>query len=357
MKWINNLLLLIGALIGFTVSSCSTGNEYTTSPQENYDALWRILDEGYCYFDLKLPQDSTWFDMYKKHLPKIKPRMTSDSLLLAMDNLLAELRDGHVNVSTAFDFSHYWVWDEVKHPSSLNIYARDRYLGNRPLMAAGLTYDMIKYRGHEADSIGLIVYSSFSSPIGNGNINAALSRLRDSRALIIDIRGNGGGSLTYSDLLASHFTRDEITSGYIRYKTGPEHDAFSDPTPLILSPTKGLVWLRPVVLLTDRAVYSAANDFAMKMKSLPFVTLMGDSTGGGAGLPVSRELPNGWGVRYSASRITDSEDQDTELGLAPHYLRTPLPDPTMYTDPLIEEAISYIQERYRAFAASGQWEK
>ncbi|EKC55562.1 hypothetical protein LEA_15281, partial [human gut metagenome] len=47
------------------------------------------------------------------------------------------------------------------------------------------------------------------------------------------------------------------------------------------------------------------------------VTVMGDRTGGGSGLPFSSELPNGWSVRFSACPVLDVNKQHTEFGMTP----------------------------------------
>ena len=53
------------------------------------------------------------------------------------------------------------------------------------------------------------------------------------------------------------------------------------------------------------------------MKALPRVTIVGDRTGGGSGLPFSSELPNGWSVRFSACPSFDADMQHTEFGIEP----------------------------------------
>ena len=53
------------------------------------------------------------------------------------------------------------------------------------------------------------------------------------------------------------------------------------------------------------------------MKSLPQVTIVGDVTGGGSGLPFTSELPNGWNVRFSSCPIRDADGFLTEFGVAP----------------------------------------
>ena len=70
-------------------------------------------------------------------------------------------------------------------------------------------------------------------------------------------------------------------------------------------------------MLTNRSSYSSTNDFVKMMRTLPRVTIVGDRTGGGSGLPFSSELPNGWSVRFSACPSFDAEMQHTEFGIEP----------------------------------------
>ena len=55
------------------------------------------------------------------------------------------------------------------------------------------------------------------------------------------------------------------------------------------------------------------------MKCCPNVHIVGDKTGGGAGLPFSSELPNGWSVRFSACPMYDRDKQMTEFDIDPDY--------------------------------------
>ena len=84
-----------------------------------------------------------------------------------------------------------------------------------------------------------------------------------------------------------------------------------------LEPSSSVRWHKGVCVLTNRSVFSAANDFAVIMHALPGVKLVGDRTGGGSGLPMSSSLPNGWTVRYSACPMYDKDRQHTEFGIDP----------------------------------------
>jgi C-terminal processing protease CtpA/Prc len=55
------------------------------------------------------------------------------------------------------------------------------------------------------------------------------------------------------------------------------------------------------------------------MKCCPNVKIVGDKTGGGAGLPFSSELPNGWSIRFSACPMYDKNKVSTEFGIEPDY--------------------------------------
>ena len=53
------------------------------------------------------------------------------------------------------------------------------------------------------------------------------------------------------------------------------------------------------------------------MKPLPHVAVIGDTTGGGSGMPFSSEMPIGWSVRFSASPVYDRDMKLTENGIEP----------------------------------------
>ena len=101
------------------------------------------------------------------------------------------------------------------------------------------------------------------------------------------------------------------------HKTGPGHDDFSDPVPVYLEPSTGIRWQKKAVVLANRRSFSATNDFVNCMRQLPLVTIVGDKTGGGSGLPFSSEIPNGWSIRFSASPMYDTDMNHLEFGIDP----------------------------------------
>ena len=296
-----------------TAVSCVDEEQFSDTPEGNFEALWKIIDEHYCFFDYKQHEYGLdWQAVYNKYKVRARGDMTSAQLFEVLSDMLAELRDGHVNLSASHDFGRYWTWHEA-YPANFSDTLLRRYLGTDYKIASGLDYRILD------DNIGYVRYESFSDGIGEGNLDEVLSFMLLCRGLIIDIRNNGGGDLTNAEKLAARFCQEKTLVGYIQHKTGKGHSDFSPLEPRYLEPSSRIRWHKPVCVLTNRHVYSAANEFVSQMKALPTVQIVGDRTGGGAGMPFSSSLPNGWTVRFSAVPIYDAQKHNTEFGIAPDY--------------------------------------
>ena len=330
------LCLLLLSLV--LVLSCRQGMEFDSSPRSNIEALWDIIDRRYCFLPYKAETIGLdWNRVREKYTAQVSPDMNSAQLFEVMSNMLAELQDGHVNLYYSADMSRYWSWHE-DYPRNFDEDLRDRYLGKDYKIAAGLKYRILD------DNTGYVVYESFSSGIGDGNIDEVLYYLRSCNGLILDIRGNGGGMLTNAERLTSHFTNQRTLVGYTMHKTGPGHNDFSTPQPEYITPSTGIRWQKPVVLLTNRECYSSANVLVRNMKCLDNVTVLGDRTGGGGGLPFTSELPCGWAVRFSACPTMDAQMQHTEFGIEPHiHCALDSADQAKGIDTLIEKARTLLK--------------
>ena len=85
------------------LSSC-VGEEYPSknTPADNFEALWRIMDEHYCFFDYKqqvLGVD--WNEVHSRYTAKINPKMDNLQLFEVLCQMLGELKDGHVNLGAS----------------------------------------------------------------------------------------------------------------------------------------------------------------------------------------------------------------------------------------------------------------
>lgn len=324
-----------------TLVSCVRDEDYENTPKGNFEALWKAIDEHYCFLDYKATSIGLdWREVHTRYAKRISDKMSNTQLQEVMTEMLAELRDGHVNLFTSADVSRYWSWYE-DYPRNLSTELREQaYLGKDYKIAAGLKYRILD------DNVGYILYESFSDAIGEGNIDDVLYYLRTCNGLIIDLRGNSGGQLSNAARLTSHFINERTLVGYMMHKTGPDHNSFSTPYAEYIEPSKGVKWQKSVVLLTNRQCYSACNTFVRNMKTQSNVTQLGDQTGGGGGLPFTAELPNGWSIRFSASPQLDKDMNHIEFGIMPDVPCSLITsDALMGKDTLIEEARKLINQK------------
>ncbi len=294
--------------IGLISTSCESYKfDFEDNPYGNFDALWTILDENYCYFDYK---EINWDSIGESYRARISPTISKDALFDLMAQMLSELKDGHVNLIATHDITRYWSWKE-DYPSNFNINIIDEYLSTDYSVASSMKYKILE------DNVGYIYYGSFSSPVSNNGFSQILNRMAICNGIIFDVRDNGGGSLINVERIASRFFNERTLVGYISHKIGPGHKDFSDLYPKYLDSSNSIRYQKPVFILTNRGCYSATNEFASTMKHAHNVTIVGDRTGGGGGLPFSSELPNGWSVRFSASPILNAQKKHIEFGVEP----------------------------------------
>lgn len=331
-------VLLLSLFLLLATASCIREEEFDNTPQGNFEALWQMLDERYCFFGYKQQEYGLdWDEVHHRYQRLITPDMPTKGLFEVLGNMLAELRDGHVNLYANYDVARYWKWYE-DYPANFSDSIQRRYLGTAYKIAGGLRYTILD------DNIAYVYCPTFSSGIGSGNLSDMFLELAYCNGLILDVRNNGGGMLTNATKLAARFTNEERVTSYMSHKTGPGHASFSSPEAVKVTPSDGVRWQKPVVLLTNRSSYSATNDFVNAMRQFPLVTVMGDRTGGGSGMPFSSELPNGWSVRFSACPVYGPDMEHLEFGIDPD-IRVDMTSADMARglDTIIEAARRYLK--------------
>lgn len=330
-------IVFINIMTVVLLSSCIDEPQIKKNTNKgNYDALWEIIDTKYCYLSYK---EIDWQAVYDKYLDELEQIDEKDEVGLfdLFSKILSELKDGHVNLYSNFDLSRYWNW-YTDYPSNFksSIIYKEKYLGNDYKIAGGMRYKKI-----ENGRVGYIYYSSFSNTFSDSNIKYIFKEFKDCEALIIDVRNNGGGYLSMSETLASYFFKEKTHTGFISHKTGAGHDDFSEPQKTYTNAHEKIKWSQAVAILTNRMSYSATNDFVCRMKKAPNAIIVGDKTGGGGGMPLSSELPNGWMLRFSACPMFDIDMQHTEWGIDPD-IYVNMDENDLENDRIIDRAVEHI---------------
>lgn len=313
------------------------GNVYDNTPAGNMEALWSIIDEKYCFLEEK---DVDWEVLKQPYIDSAKLLAPGDKLALfdLMERMINRLEDGHVNLYTSFDRSQCVSWYKG-YPENYDERLINELYINNSRYAGGMYYQRIA-----DDAIGYIYCGAFEIGASSANMYYILTAFRDCKGIVLDVRNNGGGSLEYAYTLASTFFDHDTTIGYWQHKTGKRHSDFSELKPIKIKkddmPSK---WLRPVIVLQNRHTYSAANSFVNAMRYGRNVLLLGGMSGGGGGMPLSYELPNGWLIRFSSIRMYDADHKSIEGGIAPHVYETLR---STDKDDLIEHAVQLINKAY-----------
>ena len=208
------------------VTGCIREEEYANDPVGNFEQLWKIIDERYCFLEEK---GIDWDAVHDKYGKLVKSGISDDDLFDILSQMLYELKDGHVNLSSSSRISYYDAWYQgypwnYREDILYNYYLGSASSGYRT--SAGLKYKIFD------NNIGYIRYESFSAGVGDGNLDHVLDYLKLCNGLIIDVRDNGGGNLTNSTRIAARFTNEKTLTGYIRHKTGPGHNDFSEMEPI-----------------------------------------------------------------------------------------------------------------------------
>lgn len=309
------------------------------SPSAVFDYLWQRVDRQYALFDVK---GIDWDSVRNRYAPQVGDDISDDSLFRVLANMLNSLNDGHVNIISPFDVSRseevflqtYGHRNIEPNVVTLN------YLGPHYHSAGGFAYNTLR-----GDSVLYIRYSSFSNSASTATLNNILKRYPDAAGVVFDIRQNGGGSVeNIWNILAlmpakhAHLYTSQI-------KSGPAHDDFSVAEKVYSPFSNGDYepYRKPFVVLTDRGSYSASSFFALCAKSYDNMLLMGDTTGGGLGLPNGGELPNGWTYRFPITRTLAPDGKNYENGVPPDTVVLISPTATAQgKDNVIESAADVI---------------
>lgn len=327
------LLLCVGC--SRTITNAPPEN----TPERNFEYLWQEYDRLYAAFELK---DVDWDSVYAVYRPQVTPQTTDQELFLIMSQMLATLQDGHVNLTTPTERYSYTAWWD-QYPSN---YDRDilrtHYLGG----AMKGTNSPITYRLLD-EQIGYVYIDNFLGANWGDHIEFALKRMDNVKGLIVDARDNGGGNEQNAQEIAGRFTREKRLYKHVQRRNGPNHNdlvSFQE----YFEPKGNVKFTRPTVVLTNRRVFSSAESFVLMMSTLPHVTVVGDTTGGGSsGYPVLRELPNGW--RFSVPSALDFapnfEPYHEGNGLAPDvWVSTPDELLASGTDRIFETAVEILRK-------------
>lgn len=166
----------------------------------------------------------------------------------------------------------------------------------------------------------------------------------EANGVIIDIRGFYGGYDPVSQYIAGCFSTSRKPYMTTRKRNGANHTDFTAITTWEVEPQTSNPFGKPVVLLTSRFTQSAGETFALAMREMEHVQIIGDTTAGSFSDNPNFEMFNGWMFSVSVGDYRAADGTSFEgIGLAPdQYEITRKEDLLAGKDITLEKAIALL---------------
>jgi hypothetical protein len=199
--------------------------------------------------------------------------------------------------------------------------------------------------GDLPDGVGYLAVTSLEGPGADFEaLAAALEERLDRRALVLDLRANGGGQEVRAQALVAALADRPRLYARRLVRTGPAPGDLGDPVEAWVRPREGRRFEGPVAVLLGRGCMSSGEGMAQMLRVLPRCVLVGQPTRGASGNPRPLPLPNGVTVWFSRwwSLFPDGTPLEGR-GVVPDLLV----EHAGPGDPTLEAALAALRARLR----------
>lgn len=158
--------------------------------------------------------------------------------------------------------------------------------------------------------VGLVTLRAWS-PTAGPCIDDAVDALRSADALILDLRGNAGGTALMASGVAGHFLREPATIGTMR---APGADLRIEANPRLVdrSGAPATPFSGALAILVDGGTASTSEMFAAGLEDLGRATIFGGPSAGAALPALVLQLDTGDGLLYAIGDFRTSKGRIVE---------------------------------------------
>lgn len=328
-----------------------TAEALADDPEHNFEVLWDTFKNHYAYFEVRGVDPEK---MYAAYRPRIHPETSEAALFLTLYEMLASFDDGHIgiyaenNVVRAARKIYQSQNPKQKEEASFESEEVAEMIAEKYIpQGKSLRGDILRW-GMLEHHIGYVqinemegmadygiknsltgdrywkAYSKKSEASENemadevAGVNKAmdiiLNDFKNAKALIIDLRCNGGGI-------------DEVAMEVLKRFNGKEQVVFTKkarwgdgftPVVAVTQPAVKEPYEKPVYLLIGPESASATEIMVLSSLSIPNITLVGTSTEGIFSDVLEKTLPNGWSFDLSNEVYLDMQGNNYEsMGIPP----------------------------------------
>ncbi|TPN88902.1 S41 family peptidase [Aquimarina algicola] len=316
----------------------------TDDPKVNFDHFWNIFNDYYAFFEKR---NIDW-----SQYESLRDRVTADNFYDIIEELAYLLDDGHVSIvdeenGIEIVSGNPRLFERLNANLSGDflIESEDDY---SDLVDQKATTIVTEYLGEnfEIDDNSRIIWGLINNDVGyiligsmegyGTNLDDEISSLNtildtimnDLNAsgvskLVIDIRFNDGGFDTVALDMVSRFIDQEQISYFKKARLG---DDFTENRAFSVAPKGDFQFTDDIILLTSPYTISAAELFALCIKDLPYVTVVGEHTSGAFSTILTHVLPNGAEIGLSNEIYSDAQGDVFEvIGIGPESQENQIP--------------------------------
>ncbi|MFC1898099.1 S41 family peptidase [Candidatus Cloacimonadota bacterium] len=305
MKKIKYSIGLLALILLFSCEDLLVQAPDSDQHRADFEAAWNKINEVYPFFDFK---QINWDSIYTLYLPKVEAAR-GDEFYLVLNDLLAELKDGHVYYHTDGGAEIY--------PFYTQRHFKDRHAYS-PFVVRSYFEDELKVTASRSaeygvlpGNIGYVFLSDFHQNYLMNEFPGILNYLKNTIGIIIDIRQKRGGDYQNVEAVVTRFMTEPLERPNLYFLD----ELISLPP---FQPQGPFTYTNPVAVLINGSTFSAGEITTEILKQLPNVTAIGDTTGGGGGagsdsgdykskfrLPSGKliSIPTGYFERYNGELI------------------------------------------------------
>lgn len=319
----------------------STGSE---DPNYNFDVFWNLMNENYPFFR---ERKMDWLGIGHKYHGKIK---SEKQLRHIIKSIISQMNDGHTTLIIPKKNNaapHYWNGNKtavledkilkryVKNPKRHGMSIKGNGLLNYGITENNVGYVQInnmlffsdKYKNPGSLSGYDYLFDYLNASAGNPEhfedekrgvralMEKIIDELKETNAIILDLRFNSGGYDLVSLEILRHFIAVETK---LYSKKARLLDGYTEPQYFSILPADK-TYNKPVFLLTSHQTASAPEALALGSMALKNITRIGSETEGIFSDILEKKLPNGWTLNLSNEIYQNMEGACYEsLGIPPN---------------------------------------
>jgi len=301
-----------------------------TDPLENLNYFCDVFAQDYAFFKLR---GVDWSGSSKEARSNINNNSSTQALFTQLHHLIKPLGDNHVILSDGEQTVSSEKIAEIKAIVMDNLGLKNASIGDPDNIARISPFIRREFLGETGSTAGNDVFNwgMISPTVGYLNVLKlfgladtieaktatdlpqsradharflrddldAIEKIMDrvmvdlgqAESIILDIRLNGGGFDNIGMAIANRFTDKKRLAFTKHARVGA---GVSPKQKFSIEPAGDCQFTRPVFVLTSARTASAGDIFALCMRTLPHVTLVGQPSTGILSDNLKKHLPNGW---------------------------------------------------------------